>query len=559
MSNSEENYFDYAVRVREMMSKAEFRNLSSQQKAEAYANMRSRRVSTLPKIFEPQIANRGAKTLGSSARAYERAEIEGFLRDPAERERELREESRALTATVYPYYKMLKTYGDLLTYHWYYQPRYVTEKDVASESYKKERKFVDKLCKKLNPSYSLRQIVARTLPEGKGFYYVKLDANPGACAVQEAKVVQLPTDYCRIVKDDGAKGYTTAFDMMYFLKPEAAYCDFFELFGEYAGYFRFAISDGRLNVEKAERQRLLCNSKGTEYGILPDFGRAGLETFWVILPKNKVFVFGADLSNAWAVPMTMGLFLAANDVSLYEMIQKQLVQNPLYALMTAEVELKKDATDTDRTKVSESMRQYYTWEFQQIMEASDTGGVDLFAAPFKNMELHQFDSISYSNDVAKSGYEYFMTKTGTSGIQPSTSEPLAGSVNASKIIESRYADVFYEQFSYLMRTVLDSLNLSYEWDFQMFGSVFSDEAANKDMKNSMSFGILPDVYKYAALQGRTIEDELAGSAEVVASGLLNYRIPITTSYTQSASEQKESKEEKDADGESTERKRDADM
>ena len=47
----------------------------------------------------------------------------------------------------------------------------------------------------------------------------------------------------------------------------------------------------------------------------------------------------------------------------------------------------------------------------------------------------------------------------------------------------------------------------------------------------MSLGILPDLYRYNALMKRSLSDDVSMSAAVKASGVLNMRLPLVTSYT----------------------------
>ena len=51
------------------------------------------------------------------------------------------------------------------------------------------------------------------------------------------------------------------------------------------------------------------------------------------------------------------------------------------------------------------------------------------------------------------------------------------------------------------------------------------------MQKSMSLGILPDLYRYNALMGRSMLDDYSMSAAVKESGVLDMRLPLVTSYT----------------------------
>ena len=65
----------------------------------------------------------------------------------------------------------------------------------------------------------------------------------------------------------------------------------------------------------------------------------------------------------------------------------------------------------------------------------------------------------------------------------------------------------------------------------MFGDIYSDEKMRTEMQKSMSLGILPDLYLYNAIMGRSLLDDISMSNAVKASGVLDKRLPLVTSYT----------------------------
>ena len=65
----------------------------------------------------------------------------------------------------------------------------------------------------------------------------------------------------------------------------------------------------------------------------------------------------------------------------------------------------------------------------------------------------------------------------------------------------------------------------------MFGSLAEDKDAHERCIKSMELGILPDLFEYNALNGRNVLDDTGMSYAVSASGLLNERKPLITSYS----------------------------
>ena len=65
----------------------------------------------------------------------------------------------------------------------------------------------------------------------------------------------------------------------------------------------------------------------------------------------------------------------------------------------------------------------------------------------------------------------------------------------------------------------------------MFGNVFTEEREIESARKGMTLGILLDTLKYDALMGHSLLDDMAISDAINASGILNKRIPLVTSYT----------------------------
>ena len=136
-----------------------------------------------------------------------------------------------------------------------------------------------------------------------------------------------------------------------------------------------------------------------------------------------------------------------------------------------------------------------------------------------------------ATEISTNGYGYAVEKSGLSGLIPITDEPRAGTVNISVKLESQYCNRIYQQFERMMNWAYSALNLRFCWRFRMFGNIYDDEKELSRMNQSMAMGILPDLYRYNALMKRSLLDDLAMSAAVKESGVLDLRLPLVTSYT----------------------------
>lgn len=70
----------------------------------------------------------------------------------------------------------------------------------------------------------------------------------------------------------------------------------------------------------------------------------------------------------------------------------------------------------------------------------------------------------------------------------------------------------------------------------MFGNIFTERQELEDARKGMTLGILVDALRYDAILGHSLIDDIAISDAVVASGVLDKRIPLVTSYTAKQSE-----------------------
>lgn len=103
-------------------------------------------------------------------------------------------------------------------------------------------------------------------------------------------------------------------------------------------------------------------------------------------------------------------------------------------------------------------------------------------------------------------------------------------------IESQYGRPIYRTFENMMNSIFENLYMKYDWRFKMFGNVFSEQSEIEDARKGMTLGILIDTLKYDALLGHSVLDDIAVSDAVVASGVLNKRIPLVNSYSMKQSE-----------------------
>lgn len=506
----------------------------------------------------PYVQNTRVKKIQTLPVNYSRQSIENMLKSPLEHELGLRQVAQALNYSSYPFYKLNKDYADMLTYKWFYRPAYISEMKNDTRAYKKEQIFVDKFCKKVQPSLIFRIIAQRSLIEGKVAYVQRESLDKEHNNVEYAALQELPSDHIKIVGRNNVSYWTAAFDFSYFWQAGTDINDFPPYFREYYNILRSVTevsggtkyTNGGKVINFSAAQRFLGNHPEIEIEK-----KNSRYYFWVTLPVDKCWVFGFDFSSPIQASNLMGLFLTLQDLQSYEYLQQQLTQIPLYAFLSGEIPYFEEKTTAgkkiDNTKMSPQAYTYYQQLFYIMTGSNNTRGLDIYAAPFKNMQLHQLNEIPNSNNITTAAYQQFLTKAGVTGIKSTSDKPTASMVNASQKLEKRYADILYEQFDACMNSWLRSLELKHEWRFHMFGDVYTEKELLERLKGDLAVGQSYLFFYKIAMDGLTLQDAIDMATSVRNCGVydlfLNVQSAFNTSGKESAVPQKAGRKRLDID------------
>ncbi len=499
----------------------------------------------------PYIQNDRVKRIPTLPLDYSKEAIVEMILSPTNNEIPLRNVMHALEYSAYPLFKIRKTYQDILSYHWYVSPAYVDGDEAKTKEFMREWAMADKLAKAFKPSEVMHRACGQAVEEGKVFYASRYSIDKSHAKVNYAFMQQLPSDWVKIIGYNNVSKYTVSFNMMYFITPGADFRQFGDLFKPYIDDFRTifeedenpdpkkyvyasrnAINAGdrtlHVNWEKFRKLK----ERGAEGN--PDlYSQNGRWAYWVSLPIDRVWTFEIDDTNPTVVSPLTGLFLAMSDIAKYEQVQLAIVQNPLVALFTGELEFvdSPSLTASDKTKLSPSGRALFQHYWEELMMSTNTGGIGLYSAPFKNIQMHQLSEAPNATKISATGYAYAVEKSGLSALIPITDDPRAGLAAISAQIEARYCESIYRAFENMMNRIFSELGFKYEWRFTAFGDIFSDEDALKSAKEGATLGILSETFRYNALLGRSTLDDIAMSKAIDATGLLDLRKPLITSYT----------------------------
>lgn len=487
---------------------------------------------------DPYIQNRRVKNIGSSANKYTKPQVENMLEDVSNHEVQLREVEKQLEYTSYPLFHARVVYQNLLTYHSYVAPYLTNKGESKNDDFWREWKLLEKLRTEFKIKSVTHEITGQALQEGKVFYYPRYSVDKAHNKVNHAFLQQLPSDYVKIVGFNNKSKYTLAFNMMYFATQEGTcVTQFGDLFLPYLEEF-----DGAINPPpKGVGNKLIyaSNSSIKLSKVTSDnieaYYQNGKWYYWVILPIDKVFTFEVDDVIRDVVPPFTGLLLDMLQLSQLEALQLELLSNPLIAILTGEIPYfeTKDTNIADQYKLSNAGRMLFESLWYQMTARTNTGGIGLYSAPFKNMKLETLPEAPNATNIVSSGYKDVMNKAGLSGIIPTSDDTRAGLAQISLQIESQFPKTVYRCMEQMMNVIIENLNLKYDWRFYMFGDVATDADVREETKKDMQMGILPAAIIYNAIYDRSIIEDYAWSEAIYDSGLLDKRIPLVTSYTMS--------------------------
>lgn len=489
----------------------------------------------------PYIQNRRVKAVSTRPAGYTKDQVAGFVQNPDGNERELRAVERGLEYTAYPMYHTRTVYQNLLTYHSYVGPSLTDREDAERDDFWREWRLLEKLRKKFFPKDSCHELAGRALQEGKVFVAPRVSVDKSHNEVNYAFLQRLPSDWVKIVGYNNVSKYTVAFDLMYFAQMGTDWRQFGDLFDPYIDDWLGSLSP---RPSLSDRKKVVYAARtGLDMGAVRRDASNGVEAvyqngrwfYWVTLPVDRVFPMEIDDAEDNVVPPFAGLFLDMIQLSQMEQIQLELLQNPLVSILHGEIPYWNDKqNDTaDPYKLSDAGRRFFEAVWYQLMAENSTSGIGLFMAPLLNMKLESLAEAPGAINIVSQGYEDTMAKAGLTAIIPVSSEARAGAVNVSLTIESRFPQTIYRCFERMMRGIFKRLNLNYEWDFHMFGDLATDKEREENLRKEMTLGILPAVLEFNAMRDRSILDDMAWSDAVVASKLMERRLPLISSYNAS--------------------------
>lgn len=514
--------------------------------------------SRASRVPDPYEQNTRVKRISSFPADYSKDDIVEMVKAPDSNETGLRQTAHALEWTAYPYRKLRTTYQALTGYNYYHYPAYIKTSDEAkSDTLWREGTLIDKLNKQLRPDVFARQAVGQCLQEGKVAYIPRYSIDKPHNKVNYAFFQQIPSDWWKIVGFNSESKYTVMFNMVYFVSVVGAdWRQFGDLFTPYLRDFDsviYPVSDympdglgksfvyasrdyvkGKDGRRYAFDLRKFNEIKGNAAGDPQLYNANGRWAYWVTLPVDRCWVMEADDSTRTVAPPFAGLFLTFDQLAALEDVQLEILQNPLVSVALGEIPYKKQGNEntSDQYELSPAGRLMFLAYWEEMLARWNTGGIGAYFAPVENLHIESLAEAPNATNISTEGYAYAIEKSGLSGVLPISDNPRAGAVDISTKIEEQYCKPVIQQAEAMMNSIYAHLGLKHEWRFKFLESgLLSKTQDLEDCRKGITQGMLSETFRYLALRGMSVFDDISMSRVVMESGLLDMRIPPLTSFT----------------------------
>ena len=483
----------------------------------------------------PNLQNRRVRSINTKPAKYGKDAIEEMVGNPEENEKALRSISASLSHSTKTYDLIIQTYPNIMTYDWYISIGY-SRNAPGKERQMREYALAYQIAETMDVKAKAREINGLCQKYGKVFYTPRISLDKAHGKVNYAFLQQLPEDWCKIVGFNNGPGrYTVAFNLMYFLWPGNDWRQFGDLFAPYMPHFFDVVETksktvyaAKINTEKFKKMELSDTPGHPKWELV-----GGQWMYWVTLPADRVITFEADDRTPLVAPPNTGLMASMTQIPNYEAAQMEIILNPLTSVLTGTLETTdpKSVSNAEPIVVSPAVRKLFETLWYDMLAKNNTSGIGLYLAPAKDLKLQTLSDTVSNTDISSSAYADQVEKAGLPALIPTTDDPKVGVAQLSAGMHARYSMPIYWGFERMMNWIFENLGFKSRLRFHMFGNIFDREKDLENARKGMTLGILPDTLRYDAMMGISPLEDIATSAFISDSGLLDMRKPLVSSYS----------------------------
>lgn len=268
----------------------------------------------------PFIQNQRIKKSNQKGITHTKQEIQKALDNPENNEELLRESSVALYYQNYVYSNLLKVHRDIPQYFNYIVPRNIEKKDLKSEEFVKEKKFVQTFVDKFDIPLTFKNVTMQVSQEGKSSYVFRSSHDSKKGIVDFALLQKLPPSYVKYTGYGSDSPLICSFNFMMFLNPIYD----IEQWPKWMGDIWDQLLKAGIVTKKPNGTGGYTSSFNLKEPISSNHiieGVNGTYAYWVELPQDLVWTFGSDFSSPLAIPEYVGLFADLSELESYKWLQ----------------------------------------------------------------------------------------------------------------------------------------------------------------------------------------------------------------------------------------------
>lgn len=460
-------------------------------------------------LSNPYIMNEILKNINMKPAGQDRDDLIKMVQNPKENEQQLRRFAQYLYNVQAPFKRLVHYYADILSFDLSIYPTNATEKDMKSDSFKKQYDKIWKFFAKFDYKKEFKNIALGMMLEDSKFMYLREDAN--RIGFQE-----MPTDYC-LIDSKFTYGWMYSFDLNYFSQQGVDINGFAPEFKEYYSNYLNLLNK---NIDYAPN-------------IRPEL-RKGRWTYWQqINPKNS-WVFKFHDTFAGLIPPLLGLFVDANEIDAYKQLQSTKTSLEVFNLLIGLIPINKNksSTKTDDLAIGADL----AGEFNALINGQLPDGVKFGTVPFDDVLQFDFSKNSQTkDDIVGDALTSFYASSGTDQAMFNADKPNATTMKASTMIDGEFVKRMYGVFEAFLDYQLAKRFDKFNFKVKFSGTIFDEEERFNNAVKMAEYGIItPDLPAALHVTEKELRD---GMALMKSLGYPDMFTPVQTSHTMPSEEQ----------------------
>ena len=472
----------------------------------------------------PFIKNSRLKNINSPITMKEKTELDKAIKNPAEHEELFRGESQSLYFQNYVYSNLLKINREVPQYFNYAIPVDVSEEDCKKNEFRKEMRFVNKILNKFNIRKIAKDIAMDVAIEGKRSYIFRTSYDQDKKNVNFALFQKIPSRWIKYTNVGSTTDYVTSLDFMMFLEPG-------ETLDNYPPSFRKIwddlIEEEIFVLDNNGKQKFNPNaiSKSNRNTDILEMMN-GRWMYWVELPQDEVFEFGADNSHAFQLPDYIGLFSDLRGLDDYKWLQNQLLSKAVNSVLVGTVPLIKDHNLAGGDQTAISMDSIIG--FSDMFTDAVSSNIMPFFAPFTDYKLLSLPLPPDAKEINNTALKNLINTSGMGALISTTDKPSIISVKTSQQLAEAKAEYLTLQIQFAINYIVNHYyDLKYEYKVVIWGGLFTFREQEKMLKELVLSGYTGLLPRLLSIEDMTVEDFVSTNNYINAIDGLKYCIPMS--------------------------------